>query len=210
MDTAYCDYRLISEGHVQTEKEVKAMEDKEIIALYRERKEEAISATDEKYGNYCRKIAVNILQNYQDSEECVNSSYMKVWSSIPPQNPDIFSAFLAKITRNTAIDTYRKSRSLKSGGGQLPLIYEELEGFVSDKGSPQEELEHKQLLEIINRFLEGLPKKSRVIFVLRYSLCVSVKEIAQRVGKSENAVSVSLNRTRRELKEYLGKEGLEL
>ncbi len=186
------------------------MNDNEIIALYWERNEQAISATDEKYGNYCRKIAGNILKNYQDSEECVNSAYLKTWNSIPPQKPDILSAFLAKLTRNTAIDTYRKSRTAKAGGGEIPLIYDELEDCISDKGSPAEAFEHNQLLEIINRFLEELPKKNRVIFVLRYSLCVSVKEIAARVGKSENAVSVSLNRTRKDLKEYLGKEGYQL
>lgn len=210
MNAAYGISGLFYEKSSEAKKEVKTMEDKEIVALYWDRNEQAISATDEKYGGYCRRIAVNILQNYQDSEECVNSSYMKVWSCIPPNMPKVFSAFLAKITRNTAIDTYRQSRSLRAGGGELPLIYEELEDCVSDKDSPAEEYERKRLLEVINRFLEHLPRKNRIIFVLRYSLCVSVKEIAARVGKSENAVSVSLNRTRRDLREYLAKEGIEL
>ena len=45
------------------------MEDKQIIELYWERNQEAISQTAEKYGNYCTAIARNILQNEEDAEE---------------------------------------------------------------------------------------------------------------------------------------------
>ena len=87
------------------------MNDSDILALYNERNERAISITAEKYGGYCTKIALNILQNEQDAEECVNTAYFKVWTKIPPEKPVIFSAFLARITRNTAIDEFRKNRS---------------------------------------------------------------------------------------------------
>ena len=41
------------------------MEDSDIIALYLERNESAIAKTAEKYGNYCKKIAENILPNWE-------------------------------------------------------------------------------------------------------------------------------------------------
>lgn len=51
------------------------MDDARILALFWERSEVAITETAWKYGKYCRKIAVNILQNREDSEECVSDTY---------------------------------------------------------------------------------------------------------------------------------------
>lgn len=186
------------------------MKDSDIIALYHERNESAIAETAEKYGNYCKKIAENILQNEQDAEECVNSAYLKVWEKIPPEKPDIFSAFLARITRNTAIDARRKNCSQKRGSGGIALILDELSDCVSDKDTPEAAAENKELLAAVNKFLTGQPKKRRMIFVSRYCLFESIKEIAVKYGLSEDNVSVNLCRTRKKLREHLKKEGYEL
>ena len=53
------------------------MEDDQIIELYWNRDENAITETGRKYGAYCRKVALNILQNEEDSEECVNDTWLK-------------------------------------------------------------------------------------------------------------------------------------
>ena len=51
------------------------MDDKQIVDLYWERSETAISETAKKYGRYCHYIAFNVLHNDEDSEECVNDWY---------------------------------------------------------------------------------------------------------------------------------------
>ena len=83
------------------------MDDIQIIELYNERSETAISETANKYGKYCYYIAYHILYDEQDSEECVNDTYLRAWESIPPQYPNKMSAFLGKITRNLALNRYR-------------------------------------------------------------------------------------------------------
>ena len=60
------------------------MQDGQIVELYFARKEEAIAATSAKYNSYCMQIAMNILHNREDSEECVNDTYLAAWNSIPP------------------------------------------------------------------------------------------------------------------------------
>ena len=82
------------------------MDDKEIIELYWERDEGAIKETSLKYGKLCTYIANNILSNYEDSEECVNDTWLAVWNAIPTQRPERFSAFVSKITRNLALKKY--------------------------------------------------------------------------------------------------------
>ena len=186
------------------------MDDNAIVEMFFERDERAVSAIRLKYGGYCRAIALNILGNEQETEECLNDTYLKAWENIPPEKPRILSAFLAKLTRNLAIDRYRKNRAQKRGGSETELIFEELEGCVSGGGSVEAAAERREVLAAVNRFLEKLPARQRVMFVSRYCCCENVRSIAARFGIKENNVSVTLNRTRTKLREYLKKEGYEL
>lgn len=85
-----------------------AIDDNKIIQLYFDRDENAISATSEKYGKYCNTIAINILGNKEDAEECLSDTYLKTWNSIPPNRPAVLRTFIGKITRNVAFDLYKK------------------------------------------------------------------------------------------------------
>ena len=70
-----------------TEGMVAKMDDANIIALYFQRSETALGETEKKYGSYCHKIADNILNSREDSEECLNDTWLKAWKSIPPSRP---------------------------------------------------------------------------------------------------------------------------
>ncbi len=186
------------------------MEDQQIIELYWQRSEEAIAQTARKYGRYCHTIAYNILQNQCDSDECVNDTYMHAWNCIPPRRPTLFSALLAAITRNLALDRYKRDRARKRGGGQVELALDELGECLPGGQSEEELIENRVLTEALNRFLASLPEQNRKIFMLRYWYLCSVGKIAQSLGLSESSVKMSLLRTRRQLKTMLQKEGIHL
>lgn len=190
--------------------EVTHMTDMEIVTLFEKRDNSALSAASGKYGGNCKSIAANILKNREDAEQCVNDVYLKVWESIPPEKPRSLGAFMGKITRNLAIDRYRKEHTEKRGGGEVPLILDELSECVSDGSSVEKNFLRDELLRAINKFLEQLPAKNRIAFVSRYCLCEDVKSIAKRLGTTCNSVSVNLNRTRKSLVSYLNKEGFEI
>lgn len=184
--------------------------DTEIIGLYQARNETAIAESNSKYGAYCFAVADNILNNREDSGECVNDTWLYTWNVIPPKRPDILRLFFAKITRNLSIDRLRKRTSQKRGGGELALALEELEECVPDKGSVEEALDEKRLGIVIDEFLRTLPQRDRQFFLRRYFFTEAVSEIAARFKVSENAVSVSLHRTRAKLKAHLEKEGFDI
>ncbi len=186
------------------------MDDRQIIALYNERSEAALSETAKKYGRYCRTIAYNILYNEEDSEECVNDTWLKAWESIPPRCPECLAAFLGKITRNLALNLYKHKNREKRGGGQTILVLEELAECVPGTDSTEAAVDGALLTEVLNGFLEELPAEKRKIFMRRYWYLSSVKEIAEEYGLSESKVKMTLLRLRSKLKQTLEKEGIVL
>ncbi|MBP3922147.1 MAG: sigma-70 family RNA polymerase sigma factor [Ruminiclostridium sp.] len=182
------------------------MDDKKIIGLYFSRDETAISETDKKYGKLCRYIAYHILYNEQDSEECVNDTYLRAWSNMPPKKPDVLSAFLGRITRNIALNRALYDNAKKRGGEFLQISDEALE-IVSGN---DDYCENMAIKEAINGFLAKLPLRTRVIFMRRYWYMSSIKEIAEDYGTPEGTVKSILSRTRQEFKNHLLKEGIAL
>ena len=184
------------------------MEDEKIIDLYFERNESAISETAEKYGNYLYKIAFNILSDNEDSEESVNDTYMSAWNTIPPEKPNVFSAFLSKITRYISLNRYRAGKAEKRGGGEIDTAFEEIEECVPDKSNIYDEIETKELAEIISDYLKKLPETERKIFVCRYYYLDSLSDISKQFGFSQSKVASMLHRTRKKILSNLGKEGV--
>ena len=186
------------------------MDDHQIIELYWNRSEDAITQTDHKYGAYCRTISMNILHNQQDAEECVSDAYLAVWNSIPPQRPLMFSAFLGKITRNISLHLWQKNHAAKRGGGDTGLILSELEECLSDARTLEDALDSRMIGRMLNSFLEILPQEQRVVFVWRYWYADSIEEIAARMQLSPSKVTSMLFRLRKKLRTYLEKEGISI
>lgn len=186
------------------------MEDSNIIKLYWDRDEIAITETSKKYGTYCQSIARNIIGNSEDAKECVNDTYLGAWNSIPPHRPIMLSTFLGKITRNLSFNRYKKNTAGKRGGNQIELVLDELEDMVSNSSSPEDEWHRKELLDAINAFLSSLSADKRKIFVYRYWYAERISDISKCFGVSENNVSVTLNRLRHKLHIYLVERGFEL
>lgn len=184
------------------------MEDEKIIELYFERNESAISETAEKYGNYLYKIAFNILSDNEDSEESVNDTYMSAWNTIPPEKPNVFSAFLSKITRYISINRYRAKKTEKRGGGEIDAAFEEIEECVPDKSDIYDEIETKELAKMISDYLKNLPETERKIFVCRYYYLDSLSDISKQFGFSQSKIASMLHRTRKKILSHLKKEGV--
>ncbi|MBR6159607.1 MAG: sigma-70 family RNA polymerase sigma factor [Lachnospiraceae bacterium] len=185
------------------------MTDCEIVDLYWARSENAISETNVKYGGYCRKIAMNIVANDEDSEECINDTYLSAWNSMPEERPDLLAPYLAAITRNHALTLYRKTHSQKRGAGQLPLALDELLD-VAGSSSTEEEVDLSLLSGHINSFLGSLPPDNRIVFVRRYFYVDTLADIASALSMSEAGVKSLLFRLRQKLRDHLEKEGYEL
>ena len=183
------------------------MEDSQIIELYWQKNADAISETANKYGAYCFMIAENILHNTEDSEECVNDTWLHAWNAMPPQRPITLRMFLARITRNLSFDRFRAQTAEKRGGGEIPLVLDELTECLAGGTDVETTYEDKELSACIRRFVRALPERDGNVFVRRYFFTEPVATIAGRYGLTENHVMVILSRARKKLKQKLTKEG---
>ncbi|MBR5134951.1 MAG: RNA polymerase sigma factor [Clostridia bacterium] len=183
-------------------------EDEELIELFRARAETAVEETSEKYGTYCRSIALRVLRNEQDVEECVNETYWRVWNMIPPCSPPNFRTFLGRTVRRVAFDMYDTHAAQKRGGIHAREYEEELSESAPSKWDVETAVDELALQDTIEHFLSTLKKKERWIFLRRYWYLDSIADIAQQLEQSESSVKMSLCRTRKKLKATLEKEGI--
>ncbi len=184
------------------------MDDLMIIELYFARNEQAIKETDIKYGKLCFSMANNILFNDEDSEECVNDTYLSVWNKIPPTRPNNFRAFICKIVRNLSMKKLEFNRALKRTQN-VTVSYTELEEILPDTRTAPE-WEYENLGKIISDFLQHEKEDARNVFIRKYYFFDSISDIAERYSFTESKVKNMLYHSRNKLRECLKKEGIEV
>ena len=182
------------------------MTDEKIIELFFARDERAIEMTKSVHGKLINSICRGILHSERDEEECANDVLLSLWRSIPPQKPENLPAYLTRITRNAALNMRKSSnREKRNKNSELPLddFYE----LYSDERDVDEQIEQKELKELLGDFIKRLPDEQRRLFVLRYYFEMDTKELAKRFRVSRRAIYQKLDNLKTKLKDFLESEG---
>ena len=178
------------------------MEDNEILALLLARDEQGLKELEQKYGSRLKHLAAGILPE-EDAEECLNDTFLAVWNSIPPRQPEYLFAYTAKICRNLALNRVEWNQAAKRNAVVVELSAE-LEQCIPDTSAT---MEQQELGELISSFLKQLPLDKRQLFIRRYWYGESIKELAAAFGCRESKVKSILFRLRNQLWKELKKEG---
>ena len=182
------------------------MDDESILELFLERSEAALDAMNEKYGAACLRLAENILGSREDAEECVNDALLRVWSSVPPNKPEMLGAYALRIVRNLALNRLGYRGAGKRSAAALCL--EELAECIPSRGCVESAAEDAELSRLIDGFARGLGREDRFVFVRRYWYLESTKETARALGTTDAAVRSRLARIRKRLKKHLEANGV--
>ena len=186
------------------------MDDGQIVELYLNRDESAITHTSEKYGRRLRSLAAGVVRDTQTAEECENDTYFEAWRSIPPHEPrDYLYAFLARIVRHTALNRCRERNRLKRAA-IVTQLSGELEQCLPAPDDLECRLDEMALAEAINGFLATLSREKRDMFLRRYWFLDDIATVAARFGCSQGRVKTTLFRVRAKLRDYLKQEGYTL
>ena len=182
------------------------MNDASIIEMLWERDERALSEMKQSYEKLCFHIAGGILSQHEDREECVNSAYLDVWRSIPPNRPASLKNYLCRLVKNCALNIIKHNTAEKRSP-EMAVSLDELSECIPDGRSIEDNVDAEQLGAAISSFLRTQPEKYRKVFVRRYWYSESVEQIGSFFGMNEKTVATYLFRTRKKLKDYLRKEG---
>lgn len=183
------------------------MEDKTIIGLFFQRDERALELVRNKYGRFIYGQAYNITSSHEDAEELENDTYMKLWNSIPPENPVYFMAYIGKIVRNAALSLYRKNTAAKRMNG-ITLQLSELQDCIPSAASAEDEFNLNYTSSVISDWLRTLSAEERNIFIRRYWYGSEVGSLAKETGISPQKISALLFSLRKKLKAELESKGV--
>ncbi len=186
---------------------VRILSDDEIIALYWERNENAIKHTDDKYRAYLLKVANNILRDMQDSEECLNDTYLSAWNTIPPERPYLLRAYLVAIIRNRSLMVTRKQKAQKRAVQSQAVSLSDLEDVLADCSDTDNA---RMLAMVIEDYIANLDKDLRYVFLSRYYFGKQIDDIANELGVSRSKVSKQIAYIKQSLKQKLVEEGIGL
>ena len=183
------------------------MKDHEIIALFFERSERAITELINKYGAAIKNVASNILKDAQDAEEAANDTYLTVWNRIPPMRPKYLGAYSCRIARNLSLKRFYANTAEKRNS-YYDVALDELEETIPALSSVESTYDAKELTGYLNQYLKNLSKEDRYLFVRRYWYGDKVSNIAENLNITPHKASVRLFRLRQKLQELLKKEGM--
>lgn len=186
------------------------MTDQKIVELFWARSQEAVAAAEDKYWAQLYRIARNILRDSFEAEECANDALLTAWNSIPPEKPEPLSSWLFAVARNIAMNRYRVNSAAKRGAGVHDHPFDELDEILSDPQTVEETVEGRELTRLIERFLEKLSREDRFLFLGRYYFGESYAALAEKAHLSGDVCRMRMVRIRKKLKNFLGKEGVEL
>ncbi len=185
------------------------MDDEQIVQLIWNREEKGLLELSQKYSDYCYNISYRILHCAEDTLECVNDTWLRVWNAIPPNRPAHLPGWLAKIVRNLSLNRYRENHA-KKRHDMVAVALEELTECLPDQHKVDEHLEHQALVQSIHKFLEQQNRQNRIIFLQRYFYMMSIQEISSQHSIPEGTVKSALCRMRKSLKDWLKQEAIEL
>ena len=182
------------------------MEDFQIVDLFWQRSEMAISETSTKYGRMLTGISLSLSSTREDAEECVSDTYLAAWNGMPSDRPLYLGAYLSKIVRRLSIDRFRAQTAQKRGG--VLSACEELSDCIPSSSNVESDYAQRQTTESINRYIYSLDEEKRYIFVRRYFYSDAIETISLSLGASTGKVKTTLHRLRVGLRQHLEREGV--
>jgi len=193
------------------------MEEIQLIKLSQEGQVEAFRQLFQLHGQRIFSLAYSYLKNAQDAEDILQETFIKAFQALSSFRQDrnsSFSGWLSRIGINCCLDLLRQKKaqlrrenSLKN----MSLINHNLKNSGQNLELKEQA---KVLASKIEHFLDYLPPKQRMVFILRHYQGYSIREIAEEMGVSEGTVKKMLFRAfatiRRYFKKYLMENAYEV
>lgn len=173
---------------------------KEMIALVAKGDQNAIEELYRLTYNSVYKAAKVLIQDEDTVLDVVQDSYVKAFQSLDQlDSPENFRAWVKRIATNKAKDYLKKKK---------PILFTDMAGEDGEEidfrdecldHCPEEVLDRKETARLMQEILDTLSEDQRLVIGMFYYEEMSVREIAQTLGCSENTVKSRLNYGRKKV-----------
>lgn len=172
------------------------MKEAEIIAGLKDGDNQAMEALMQQYGPFLRYILTPMLPNTGEREECFSEIITRIWQKQAQYDPTkgSWKAWMAAITRNTALNWNRNRKQTESLSEEIP----------TDTMAPEDILLRKERQKALEQALLQVSRQERLLFYRKYYYLQSTTQIARELGMTERAVEGKLYRLKKKLRKLLG------
>ncbi len=164
--------------------------------------EHAFAALLSEHGSALQRFLYFKLPTKQDAEDAYSTSCLRVWEYSSREKIESFSGLIYTIARGVVADFYRNSEKKESTEAQASeFSLSQVES--RDSGKSIEEFVDGELMKLA---LMKLSEEERDAVVMRHLEGYPIKQVADQIGKSENATSVLLHRALKKIRIILENE----
>ena len=179
-------------------------EDFELLAKFKKGDQQAFELLVRKYKTTVFNTIYSIMGNAQEADDTAQEVFLKVYTKADSFKGEAsFSTWLYRITVNRCVDELRRRKN-KIISYETEFNQEEklkLKGVLASRENDiTEKLRQKELQDIIQKAMNSLPEKYRIILTLKEIEGLSYKEISQIMKISLAKVKIWLFRARQKLK----------
>ena len=155
-------------------------------------------------------LCLRMTGNREDALDLAQETFLNAWRGLSSfQGNSSFSTWVYRLASNACIDFLRKRKRRQQGESPHSLDDEEapLPEPADPRGSPEEELERRELRRAVERGLQALPDHHRQVLVMRELSGMSYQEIGAVLDLDLGTVKSRIARARLALKKFLVQEG---
>jgi RNA polymerase sigma-70 factor (ECF subfamily) len=180
------------------------MNEETAINLAREGHEDAFRYLYDTNRERVYALAYRYTRSRHDAEDIMQETFTKAFRKIDSFGTgqgSSFSAWVARICINSAIQQLRWQKRRKMD--RVISLADMKQEIASGEASPEDCAADRERQELLERALGKLSPAQRVIFDLRYSRHLALKEIAEYTGSSMSNVKTQLHRSMHKLKKEM-------
>jgi RNA polymerase sigma-70 factor (ECF subfamily) len=157
---------------------------------------EAFKTIYEGYGSRIYNFLYRLLGSKQEAEDATQQTFLMAFQRIGTlRNPDVLEPWIYRIARNEVYQKFRR-KPVDSLDDHAPGIFADRLKDERLQGLPEQALLNKELREVLQAVLEGLPLKLREVFILAVVEEMSYQDISEIVGRSLLSVKTDIYRAR--------------
>lgn len=174
----------------------------DIIEQIRSGNQRAFKSIVEQYQDMVYTVCLRMLGNVADAEEAAQEVFVKVYRAISSfEGKSKFSTWIYRVAYNQCISILRSKVKMFDLVDELPdteVNEADLNGLDT--------LSREERSAYLKQAIEALPETDAVVITLFYYDELSLEEIADITGLSNNNIRIKLHRSRKKLYQVLTKE----